>query len=67
MLYFYTEVENDHLSDVLNAIRYMKNLEFKPAFYDELIKASQPVYKTIEGKIGSGVVNGLVNALKTGK
>ena len=45
----------------------MKNLEFKPAFYDELIKASQPVYKTIEGKIGAGVVNGLVNALKTGK
>lgn len=66
MLYFYTEVENDHLPDVLNAIRYMnfagcavtkpnkvKVLEYLDEL-DELcakMGSSNTVVKTPEGKL----------------
>lgn len=45
----------------------MQNLTYNDKFYDDLIKASKPVYDEIGKKIGSATVNSLVNALKTGK
>lgn len=45
----------------------MTDLKFDNAFYDGIIKSSQPVYTEISKKIGNDVVTSLQTALKTGK
>ena len=42
----------------------MTNLTYNNAFYDDVIKASQPVYAKISGDIGKDVVDALIKALE---
>ena len=77
MIYFYTEVNNEHLADVVNGIRYMNFAGFavtKPnkvkvlEYLDELdplcekMGASNTVVKTPEGKLVGYNTDGSVEA-----
>jgi tripartite ATP-independent transporter DctP family solute receptor len=42
----------------------MQDLNFDNAFYDDVIKASQPVYDAIRKEIGNEIVDSLINALE---